>query len=457
MKKKGISLIVLVITIVVIIILAAAVILSLGKNNPINDAKKAKIAQTIDNFKSDLSLQVANKLLKDPMISVTEIDSDETREGFKLTDLIPSIKGTEYEDDFVVIDGKLKLKEGTDLPEETQYIIKEYIGEKVETPTTPETPTLETYTITYNLDGGIVANPTEYTVETETFTLTNPTKVGYVFAGWIGTDITEAQMTVQIEKGSTGNKSYIAVWNRLITPEIIKSAPQTYIGAQVEYSGYSESTNAITWRIYNVTDVGTVQLITNDYVDLTYKGTNPVTNVVVNGYSIKSSDNRDTLISYLTSQSNWSEYAVSGKTTAVGAPTVEEFCSSYKLKYPNKYLECKLTTAGSTEYITSGAAADGYVLRFNEDGANDVWTYLKAIGTSDDLYIKIGTSYVTNTVNGSWLGSASAYATNDVMTLDHNGDVVRAYYDYTNASARPLVSLTNAVLVEKSDGTIVVE
>ena len=59
MKKKGISLIVLVITIVVIIILAAAVILSLGKNNPINSAKEAKVKTTIDNFKSDLLMSIS--------------------------------------------------------------------------------------------------------------------------------------------------------------------------------------------------------------------------------------------------------------------------------------------------------------------------------------------------------------------------------------------------------------
>lgn len=48
------------------------------------------------------------------------------------------------------------------------------------------TATPITYTITYNLDGGTVstANPTTYTVETETFTLKNPTKSGYYFVGW---------------------------------------------------------------------------------------------------------------------------------------------------------------------------------------------------------------------------------------------------------------------------------
>lgn len=51
-NKQGISLIVLVITIVVVIILAAAVILSLGNNNPINNARIANFAQTKDGISS---------------------------------------------------------------------------------------------------------------------------------------------------------------------------------------------------------------------------------------------------------------------------------------------------------------------------------------------------------------------------------------------------------------------
>ena len=71
------------------------------------------------------------------------------------------------------------------------------------------------YTITYN---GVedatftTANPTKYTVETATFTLTNPTKTGYTFTGWTGTGLTSATMTVTIEKGSMGGRSYTATW-----------------------------------------------------------------------------------------------------------------------------------------------------------------------------------------------------------------------------------------------------
>lgn len=71
------------------------------------------------------------------------------------------------------------------------------------------------YTITYDLDGGEVEghNTTSYTVETPTFTLRNPRKTGYDFAGWTGTDITEPTMTVTIAQGSTGEREYRALWS----------------------------------------------------------------------------------------------------------------------------------------------------------------------------------------------------------------------------------------------------
>lgn len=70
------------------------------------------------------------------------------------------------------------------------------------------------YTISYDLNGGAVAvsNPTGYNIETPTFTLNNPVKIGYTFVGWTGSNGTTPQKNVSIYKGSTGNKSYKANW-----------------------------------------------------------------------------------------------------------------------------------------------------------------------------------------------------------------------------------------------------
>ena len=71
------------------------------------------------------------------------------------------------------------------------------------------------YSITYDLAGGKLpagkTNPTTYTKESG-FTLVNPTRTGYDFAGWKGTGLDQATMTVTVPAGSTGNRGYTATW-----------------------------------------------------------------------------------------------------------------------------------------------------------------------------------------------------------------------------------------------------
>ena len=70
------------------------------------------------------------------------------------------------------------------------------------------------YAINYNLNGGSISGQkTTYTAETGTFTLPTPTKSGYFFTGWTGSNGTTPQKTVNIIKGSTGNKNYTANWS----------------------------------------------------------------------------------------------------------------------------------------------------------------------------------------------------------------------------------------------------
>lgn len=75
--------------------------------------------------------------------------------------------------------------------------------------------TADEYNIIYNLDGGTLngkTNPDTYNIETPTFTLNNPTRTGYIFAGWTGTDITGTSKIVTINHGSIGNRTYTATW-----------------------------------------------------------------------------------------------------------------------------------------------------------------------------------------------------------------------------------------------------
>ena len=71
-----------------------------------------------------------------------------------------------------------------------------------------------TYSITYDLAGGTVAtaNPASYNIESNNFTLANPTRTGYTFAGWTGTGLNEPTMEVTIPTGSTEHRTYTATW-----------------------------------------------------------------------------------------------------------------------------------------------------------------------------------------------------------------------------------------------------
>ena len=93
---------------------------------------------------------------------------------------------------------------------------------------------LNPYAITYDLAGGAVSgNPTTYDVTTTTFTLKNPTRTGYAFAGWSGTGLTgSANKTVTIAKGSTGNRAYTANWEPRISADVSR-----YVTLQLDILG----------------------------------------------------------------------------------------------------------------------------------------------------------------------------------------------------------------------------
>lgn len=69
------------------------------------------------------------------------------------------------------------------------------------------------YTIEYELYGGVnnPDNPLSYNIETETFTLLEPTFASFDFEGWFNDALYLSQVT-QIQKGSTGNRKFYAKW-----------------------------------------------------------------------------------------------------------------------------------------------------------------------------------------------------------------------------------------------------
>ena len=79
-------------------------------------------------------------------------------------------------------------------------------------PLTVTTSPLPVYTITYTLNGGSASNPSTYTIESDEIVLAEPTKDGYTFLGWTGTDLDEMAISVAIPTGSYGNRAYTAHW-----------------------------------------------------------------------------------------------------------------------------------------------------------------------------------------------------------------------------------------------------
>jgi uncharacterized repeat protein (TIGR02543 family) len=73
---------------------------------------------------------------------------------------------------------------------------------------------IETYTISYRLNGGVTQtnNPYQYTIDSQTINLIQPTKSNYVFGGWYKNSNFSGEPVSQISTGSFGNLTLHARW-----------------------------------------------------------------------------------------------------------------------------------------------------------------------------------------------------------------------------------------------------
>lgn len=101
------------------------------------------------------------------------------------------------------------------------------------------------YNITIDCNGGSGVSSRTYTVETASFTLGTPTRTGYTFLGWTGSNGSTAQKTITISKGNTGNKSYKANWSENKLTVNYYSNYATYATYQGNAKSVSASTNVL--------------------------------------------------------------------------------------------------------------------------------------------------------------------------------------------------------------------
>ncbi len=83
---------------------------------------------------------------------------------------------------------------------------------------------LITYTITYELEEGVnnPSNPTSYSIESNDFALSNPTKSGCYFVGWYK-DSTFTEKIEKIQKGTFGNITLYARWTNQYSLSVTSS------------------------------------------------------------------------------------------------------------------------------------------------------------------------------------------------------------------------------------------
>ena len=92
---------------------------------------------------------------------------------------------------------------------------------------------LENYTITLDTSGGNALNDIRYTAKSDPITLPTPTRNGYEFVGWTGEGITTPQTSVEIPKGSTGNRTYTANWQEQLVEPTLPPPPMPMLTINV--------------------------------------------------------------------------------------------------------------------------------------------------------------------------------------------------------------------------------
>ena len=287
----------------------------------------------------------------------------------------------------------------------------------------------------------------------------------------VGTHIIKCTVTKETGAVASATKTIIVENARLI--------PAADFGQEVTNYEVPEGGDPnVQWRIFYA-DESNVYLIASDYIHYDYAPTSENNTLYDNGNGYKlsfdnvykdykgSEDITDTRITkwlnyvknystasgrgiqsvaFMLDEARWSakyanpEYAE----YAIGGPTLELWCASYKAAHPDKYVEC---TYNST----------GYQVKWSDSTGSPSYSVSGAEDDNDLYYIKSS----TDKCSYMWLASPSAHSSRLLMYVYYNGDVSFSYYDYGYRSStgfRPLVCLQSGIPLEKqTDGTYLIK
>lgn len=140
-------------------------------------------------------------------------------------------------------------------------------------------------------------------------------------------------------------------------------------------------------------------------------------------------------VAYLLDKNIWKTFANNYAEYAIGAPTIEMFCASYKDTHPDKYIE----------YIVED---DGYKIKWSDE---EKYTIAHVAGLIEDEYNSIYTKTDHSKAYSTWIASPST-STARLMESSYGG-IVSAYKFYLedNTGIRPIVCLKSDVQLEKQD------
>ena len=286
----------------------------------------------------------------------------------------------------------------------------------------------------------------------------------------IGTHIIKCTVTKETGLYSSATKTIIVEASEPLVPA-------SDYGAYVTNYEVSEGGDPnVQWRIFYA-DEENVYLIASDYIHLDYapesanntlydngNGYRLSFNNVINDYNTGAANITDSRITkwinyvkdypsaigngiksvaFMLDEARWSEKYAKPEYAeyAIGGPTLELWCASYKAAHPDKYVECSYDDTGYlVKWSDSTSSPDYYI-----DGAED----------DNDLY------YIKSSPDECpymWLGSPSANDSDRLVYVLYDGFVDGIRYNISDGGFRPLVCLQSGIPLEKqTDGTYLIK